>query len=298
MESLSDDENGEKLFSPMKAKSYDKINHLQDRIHQLTVEISELENIIKSKKNCMENCEQATNFIKGNGLNETDKSEEDAYVFENALELNEMDRRRISMELHDTVVQNITSLIHKTEFCTKMMDIDVIRCKMELVAIRNILKTTINDLRNTIFNLHPMSLDDLNISASIRLLIDRNSSLYENITFHYATDGEEVEIDALNAYAIFRVVQEACKNAIKHSQAKNITVKVLFSPKLLRILITDDGIGFNFDDYFNSHSCNHFGLLIMKDQAKLLGGKLSFNSELNKGTEICFEIPLENGGND
>jgi two-component system sensor histidine kinase DegS len=73
----------------------------------------------------------------------------------------ESERQRIARDLHDSTVQSLTSLTHKTELCLKLMDVDPIRCRLELTSQGKILKDIINELRNMIYNLRPMSFDDI-----------------------------------------------------------------------------------------------------------------------------------------
>ena len=87
------------------------------------------------------------------------------------LEIQEMEQKRISNELHDTTVQNLTMLIHKAELCQQLADRDIIQTKLELQMMKETLRKTIQELRNIIFNLRPMSVDDLGLVETIERFI-------------------------------------------------------------------------------------------------------------------------------
>ena len=85
----------------------------------------------------------------------------------NILDLQERDRQRIARDLHDSTVQNLTSLIHKIQLCLRLVDMDPVRTKLELGSMTNTLKAVINELREIIYNLKPMSLEDLGLLLTV-----------------------------------------------------------------------------------------------------------------------------------
>ena len=89
------------------------------------------------------------------------------------LETQEMDRNRISRDLHDSTVQNLTSLVHKSELCMKLMEVDQIRCKLELSSMGKILREIINDTRKLIYDLRPMSFDDIGFDVTLERSLDK-----------------------------------------------------------------------------------------------------------------------------
>ena len=118
-------------------------------------------------------------------------NEEDSELFNRVLlETVEGERQRIARDLHDSTVQSLTSLLHKTELCLKLLDIDPIRCKLELTSHGKILKDIINELRNMIYNLRPMSFDDIGFNITVERALDKLKNA-NNIRCNFKTEGDE-----------------------------------------------------------------------------------------------------------
>ena len=77
------------------------------------------------------------------------------------LETQELERQRIARELHDSSVQCLTGLVHKTELCTKLLELDPPRCRLEMLSMTKSLRSIIEEMRQMIYDLHPMSMDDI-----------------------------------------------------------------------------------------------------------------------------------------
>ena len=92
------------------------------------------------------------------------------------LETQENERQRISRELHDSTVQNLTAMVHMTELCSKLVDMDPIRCKLELNKMIKNLGEIIDDTRKMIYNLRPMSFDDIGLDITIERTLDKLGS--------------------------------------------------------------------------------------------------------------------------
>ena len=142
--------------------------------------------------------------------------------FENmdALDYQEMDRKRIASELHDTSLQDLTHIIHQIELSSLYIDIDPIKAKLELEDVNNQIRRVIQDIRNTIFNLRPMSFDDLGLSEAIDQYIDFLQKKYAIDIFVHVDDIEYLDIKKkLN---IYRIIHECLMNSAKHADANKI----------------------------------------------------------------------------
>ena len=205
----------------------------------------------------------------------------------------ESERQRIARDLHDSTVQSLTSLTHKTELCLKLMDVDPIRCRLELTSQGKILKDVINELRNMIYNLRPMSFDDIGFNITVERALDklRNSN---NIRCNFKTSGDEYMVESLVSLTLLRVIQEACSNSIKHGHAKEINVSLKYEPKSLTLTIKDDGDGFDTSAIpeFTREDNSGFGLSMMKERIYLLSGKISISSKPGEGCIVKVIIPV------
>lgn len=205
----------------------------------------------------------------------------------NVLNIQEQDRQRIARDLHDISLQNLTHLIHQIELSSLYIDEDPVHAKLELSIVNKRLRETIDDIRNIIFDLRPMTFDDLGLKASFERLID---SINENDKYEIEIDLEDVSCETnLVLVTIYRVVQEAFNNIIKHSGASKIFFSCKSSDDVCHIVINDNGKGFEklIDD-----GKKHFGIFCMEERIKLLGGKIEISSVPNEGTTVLVDVPL------
>lgn len=257
---------------------YEKISVLDSRIQTISSLLNSIENSVVF--------DTEVKSDKKDIILSTNKSEIDKRLY--VLDIQEKERQRIARDLHDTSLQNLAHLIHKIELSSKYMDQDIIRAKLELATVNKDLKTIIQEIRNTIFDLRPMSFDDLGLKESFERLIER---LKETSNFDIEADIEEINCNnTLVLMTIYRIVEECINNAVKHSSGN----KVFFSIKLIEknfcILIKDNGISFNYEEVLSVKD-RHFGLCILKERVELLSGKLNINSKPDIGTSIEIVIP-------
>ena len=212
------------------------------------------------------------------------------------LEIQEIERQRIARELHDSSTQNMIALINKLELCSNLMDVDIIRCKLELQSTMNYLKTIIGDIRSTIYNLRPMSFDDIGMDVAIKQFIDRIKSEHNIKTVFIDEDSifKQNKLKSILKLTVFRIIQESCNNAIKHAEAENIQVIVKREKTFLFIEINDNGVGFDTNqlENINREDKSGCGLSMMKERVYLLSGTIKINSEIGKGTSILVKVPF------
>lgn len=209
------------------------------------------------------------------------------------LEAQEIERQRIARDLHDTTVQNLTSMVHKAELCIKLIDIDTIRAKLELNTMSNTIKSVINDMRGIIYNLKPMAIEDLGLTVTVQRYANKLMDL-NNIDINIEANEEPKKILPVIKLTVFRVIQEACNNILKHADASMIDIKIQYEKDYLKITVKDNGKGFNSEKLLitNSEETSSFGLSIMKERISLLSGSLEIKSEKGKGTSIFIKVPL------
>lgn len=205
------------------------------------------------------------------------------------LNIQEEDRQRIARDLHDTSLQNLTHLIHKIDLCKLYIDKDPLQAKLELSIVNKEIRKVIDEIRNTIFDLRPMTFDDLGLKAAIERLVN---VINENKVYQLDIIVDDVSCEnSMFLVNIYRVIQESLMNIVKHSQADSILLHCINRDKKYLIDIADNGVGFDFSKMDRSGE-KHFGISLMKERINLLGGSIEFFSEKDVGAKIHMEIPL------
>lgn len=204
----------------------------------------------------------------------------------------ELDRKRIASELHDTSLQDLTHIIHQIELSGMYIDVDSTRAKLELEDISNQLRKVIQDIRNTIFDLRPMSFDDLGMEDVIDEYI---SFIHKRWNINFITDIDDIDyLDETYKLAIYRIIQECLMNSAKHADAKNVNLKLKDLSSEIIIIVDDDGKGIESDKISDKNN-THYGLTIIRDRVKYLKGVCTISSDKNRGTCIEVRIPNEKG---
>lgn len=203
------------------------------------------------------------------------------------LDVREIERQRIAKDLHDITLQDLSHLIHKIELSSIYIDADPIKAKLELATAEKELRNIIKELRMVVYNIYPVSLEDLGLKITIEKIL---SSISQNYKFSVEADIDDVSCEnKILQISLLRLIQECCHNAVKHSKGDKLFVSLKKLEKKYYLKIKDNGIGFN--EKKIDKSCGHFGLSIMKETVYLLNGKINMKSSEN-GTIVEIEIPF------
>lgn len=206
------------------------------------------------------------------------------------LDVQEKERQRIARDLHDSSLQNLTHLVHKVELSSLYIDSDPVKAKLELATIETGLRKVIDDIRNRIYDLRPMTFDDLGLRETLLNLFflikqDGNFEVIADIDdIDDSLPDDEKEISLI---MIYRIIQECVYNAVEHSEGNMIEVSLKEKKNVFQIVIRDNGIGFDPEEVGKKD--RHFGLTVVKERVYLLNGKIEMNTQ--KGTSILIEIP-------
>lgn len=198
------------------------------------------------------------------------------------------ERKRIAEDLHDSILQDLTHLTYMVEITKKYLDQDVSRAKQELDSINDKIRLLMDELRNSIYHIHPLYLNELGFQKSIDKFLNEIREIHPEFFIKSDLDVDNFTNESVQT-TIFRIIQEAVNNAVEHSGGNLLLVTLKEKSDNYKLIIKDNGKGFNYESLPES---NHYGLSIMKERTKLLGG--SFNLEsTNEGTEISIIIPTD-----
>jgi len=206
--------------------------------------------------------------------------------------IQEEERKRIARELHDETSQTLASLAANLEAVASMLPNNVERAKAELGKVQTLSIDILDEMHKLIYELRPSLLDDFGLAAAARCLAGNNLG-EAAIEVNFKITGRERRMSSQLETTLFRVIQEAINNIIKHACAKNVIISLDFKKHAIRVHIQDDGRGFDVQEARSTKDRPRgLGLLGMKERVELINGKLTIRSHPGgNGTEINIEIP-------
>ncbi len=185
------------------------------------------------------------------------------------IEAQEEERQRLARDMHDGPAQSMANILIKTEICERLIDIDKEKSKEELQNLKKIVRSTLQDLRKTIYDLRPMSLDDLGLIPTMERYI-HNFTKHTGIPVKFNVLGDPINLNPSIETAIFRIIQESLNNIYKHAEATEARVYLEYSPKRLNLSIIDNGIGFDVEEVEKSSTgiIGGFGLISIRERVE------------------------------
>lgn len=202
----------------------------------------------------------------------------------------EDERKAISRELHDGAGQSITSILaYLRVLSSKLTD----ETQLKLVtSVREVIVNVLEELRQLAVNLRPPALDRFGVFTTIEKHLNTLAQHHNiNITFNYPHNA--VSISDNISLALYRILQEATTNILKHAKATIINISIETINENLLITIADNGCGFSKLTLANARDANHLGLYGMQERVELLNGSFDIESTIGEGTTIKISIPLK-----
>lgn len=213
-------------------------------------------------------------------------------LFRRVVAAQEAERQRIARDLHDDIGQSLTAIgLGLGSLKKKIGDSPENSAAAAIFSsLEEILNQSIEGLQRSIADLRPSHLDDLGLPAALRwysnLLHERSS-----LQFQVEVRGTEREITPTVKIALFRVIQEALNNILKHASAEHVRIGLEFARESILISVRDDGRGFDTKNARAAQGRSSLGLIGMEERANLLGGKFFLQSWPGGGTLIEVQVP-------
>jgi signal transduction histidine kinase len=213
------------------------------------------------------------------------------------LHIEEIERNRISRELHDDAAQSLALIRLQMEMIEQSMPPDAVEWRERLAEARTVTEKTIISIRGLLSELHPAVLDQLGLAAGLRQLVSRFSQGYAcKVNLHV---GKLPRLSPELEIVVYRLAQECLKNISKHSRANKVNISVSTADGLLRLNVVDNGVGFHVQEGLGRKKC--FGLLGMRERVALLGGSFQVRSTPHtgdknpgekSGTDVDIRLPI------
>ncbi|MED4395676.1 sensor histidine kinase [Priestia megaterium] len=266
---------------------------LRNRRDELERRLLTLEETIKRADHLVGQISVVLNYLTSD-LKQVGEIVEDAiqkeYFGFRIIEAQEEERKRLSREIHDGPAQMLANVMMRSELIDRIYRERSAKEVMEEIRdLRKMVRSALYEVRRIIYDLRPMALDDLGLIPTLRKYLDTIEDYNEGkprITF--ISIGQEKRTASKLEVALFRLVQEAVTNALKHADATEIQVKIEFNNEYAILLVKDDGCGFNQEEKKE----NSFGLIGMKERVDLLDGTISVHSKINQGTLVMIKVPI------
>lgn len=205
----------------------------------------------------------------------------------------EFARQSLVRKMHDGPASSLSNFILQAEICERLFDTDPIRARQELHILKEDATTTFSKVKDFIFDLRPMMLDDLGVVPTLRSYANSFQDK-TGVPLVMSVTGIERRLESHIEVTIFRSIQELVNNARVHGQATNIQFQLDIAPDEVTVTVEDNGQGFEAEEVFlSSPSRKTIGLPSLRERIEMLKGTLKVESRLGQGTRAEFRIPLE-----
>jgi len=205
----------------------------------------------------------------------------------------EEERHRLARELHDGVAQTLANAAISIELVTRRAATDIPGALADLIPLRARLVEQQAGLRDILFALRPLALEDGGLPAAIAALAKRVDGMNGSHVATRRMESERRMAPEIEAGA-FTVIREAANNAIKTGRAKNVSIDVYDDGNAVVAVVEDDGQGFDVAAVLQTYAKRgSLGLLQMRESARLIGAQLSLDSSPGQGTRVRLRIPTQ-----
>lgn len=271
----------------------------EERLRQ---ERSEIEIAIRNALKNIQNAEQvvhqvsvAASYLKGEILEALEGATfgNDMMIGVRILEAQENERLRVSRDIHDGPAQRVANIVMKADLCEKIAKKDVKKGLAELAELKKASREALKEVREIIYNLRPMSLDDLGLNKTVEM--NATSIFAETaVKLEYRLAKVPDSVEKIIQLAIFRITQEILNNIKKHAEAQHVYIQSEYGTKYLRITIGDDGKGFDVENVLERVRVEKksYGLLGMMERVEQLQGEMVIESEEKLGTVFKIKLPV------
>ncbi len=214
------------------------------------------------------------------------------------IDVEEEVRKKLARDLHDGPAQTLASILMSIDFIRQALEKDPSQAEAELESLEQAARKTLHQVRNMLFELRPVVLEAEGLEAALRAYVERLREV-DDMTIHLSLKGLEERVPPKVEEVSFAIVQEALSNARKHAQARNVWLTVNRSEETLKVVIKDDGIGFDMHKIGQKYAeKGSLGLLNIRERSEMLGGQVSIKSRPGKGTSVTLVVPLYQKGSD
>lgn len=197
------------------------------------------------------------------------------------------ERNRMAREIHDTLAQAFTGILAQVGAANQVLTDDVEATQAHLDLIKELARTGLTEARRSVAALRPQLLEEGSLQSALHRLVAQTRSAAMDTTLYYEIEGAVYSLPTEVENNLLRIVQEALTNVIKHANADEIRVELIYEHDQFCLRVKDNGQGFGVGSIPSSEG---FGLLGMSERAERIGAQLTIRSQPGRGTEIVVVV--------
>lgn len=208
------------------------------------------------------------------------------------IQTQEEERRRVSRQIHDGPAQALANVVLRAEICERLMDMAPDQARRELLSLKRLVTDSLQETRHFIFDVRPMILEDLGLIPTLRRYCEMLGES-AGVPLHLNVLGSDRRLNPAVEIAVFRVVQEAIRNALQHGEPTSIQIGIDIEAQSITVTIQDDGRGCDCAEAMaGALQGKTVGLAHIQEYVRSLNGTFNFESAPAQGSCVTASLPL------
>lgn len=207
------------------------------------------------------------------------------------IDAQETERQRLARQMHDGPATALSNLVLQAEVVERLFSMDPQQAREEMGALKTAATGTFQRIRDFIFELRPMMLDDLGLFPTLRRYVQEFQTKTQ-ITTNLTIMGKDRRLPGHIEVVLFRIIQELLINAQRHGNAGRVDISLDVGDASVSVAVADDGTGFDVQHVLaEARERKTLGIGTIIERVELLGGEVHFDSTLGRGTHVSLRLP-------
>jgi two-component system sensor histidine kinase DegS len=272
-------------------ETYEAAQDAQQRLFTMRGQLEKLESDQKNMQRYADFLSRTLQILEGRTEDDLLDGEngDSSTMIEKIIDAQEEERRKISRHIHDGPAQALSNFILQSEIALRLFDSDLDQAREEMMNLKTAASSTFSQVRDFIFDLRPMMLDDLGLVPTIRRYLEAYKEK-TGLELNLVITGTERRFESHREVLTFRSIQSMLSNVREHAQATQVKVNIDLDENQIRAVVEDNGRGFEAEELFADDSIES-SLITIRDRVDQIGGEFDIDTAPGEGTRITFSIP-------